>query len=104
MKTLEEKNDEKIGNISNSFGKKNNIFTDKITRISKALELSNIYNKDININNNDKYIEKKNTMKPMGCINSKLMGKMLKYMDKDIKEKIISLRTCERHLHNNNID
>ena len=104
VKTLEEKNDEKIGNISNSFGKKNNIFTDKITRISKALELSNIYNKDININNNDKYIEKKNTMKPMGCINSKLMGKMLKYMDKDIKEKIISLRTCERHLHNNNID
>ena len=43
-------------------------------------------------------------MKPIGCINSKLMGKMLKYMDKDIKEKIISLRTFERHLYNNNID
>ena len=33
----------------------------------------------------------------MACINSNLMEKMLKYINKDIREKIISLRTTERH-------
>ena len=37
---------------------------------------------------------------PMNLINSDLMTKMLKYLKKDIRGKIISLRTIERfHLN-----
>ena len=32
------------------------------------------------------------------------MSKMLNYIDKDMREKIISLRTCERHLNYKNED
>ena len=97
----EKKAVEKMNDISKSFGNKNNYIRDKITRIKKALELNNIYDKENMSNNKDKSSEKKNSVKPMACINSYLMSKMLKYMNKDIKEQIISLRTCERHLNNN---
>ena len=98
-KTLEEKEDyEKMKNISKTYGSNNNYLLDKMTRISKALELNKIYDKEVT-KNNDKLLEKKDNVKPMACINSKLMDKMLKYMNKDVKEQIISLRTCERHLN-----
>ena len=98
-KTLEDKeNYEKMKDISKIFGNSNNYLLDKMTRMSKALELNKIYDKEV-IKNNDKSVEKKNNVKPMACINSRLMAKMLKYMNKDVKEQIISLRTCERHLN-----
>ena len=84
--------------ISKTYGNSNNYLLDKMTRMSKALELNKIYDKEV-IKNNDKSVEKKNNVKPMACINSRLMAKMLKYMNKDVKEQIISLRTCERHLN-----
>ena len=101
-KSIEEKkNKEKMKNITKKFKDKKNIMLDKMMRISKALEL-NIYNKEEI--GKEKLIEKNNNIKPMACINSKLMGKMLNYIDKDVREKIISLRTCERHLNYDNED
>ena len=98
-KTLEEKEDyEKMKDISKTYGNNNNYIFDKMTRISKALELNKRYDKEVT-KNNGKLLEKKNNVKPMACINSRLMAKMLKYMNKDVKEQIISLRTCERHLN-----
>ena len=44
-----------------------------------------------------KYTTKmKEAYPPMGCINSELMTKLLKYCHKDVREKIISVRTIER--------
>lgn len=37
---------------------------------------------------------------PMALINSPLMTKMLKYIKKDCKKQIISLRTSQRYLEN----
>ena len=95
------KNKEKMKNITKKYGDKKNILLDKMSRISKALEL-NIYNKEEI--KKVRIIEKNNNAKPMACINSKLMAKMLNYINKDIREKIISLRTCERHLNYKNED
>ena len=91
-------NKEKINNISKTFGKNSNFVWDKMTRIKKALELNNVYDK-IDVKNKKEKILEKNEIKPMACINSKLMSKMLKYINKDIREKIISIRTTERHLN-----
>ena len=156
-KNLEEyKNKEKMKNITKTFGDKKNVLIDKMSRISKALEL-NIYNKEeinkkreieknenikpitcINKRHKDKklkyidkdvrekrtriskaeelkidnkeeikkerVLEKNENINPMACINSRLMAKMLHYIDKDVREKIISLRTCERHLNYKNDD
>ena len=90
---------DKKKDISKSYGKTENYLKDKIARIKKALELNNIYDKNIINTEKDKLIENKNDIKPMACINSNLMEKMLKYINKDIREKIISLRTTERHLN-----
>ncbi len=101
-KNLEEyKNKEKMKNITKTFGDKKNVLLDKMSRISKALEL-NIYNKEEI--KKERVLEKNENIKPMACINSRLMAKMLHYMDKDVREKIISLRTCERHLNYKNDD
>ena len=98
----EKKNKEKMKNITKKFGEnKKNILLDKMSRISKALEL-NIYN--IEEIKKERITEKNNKIKPMACINSNLMSKMLNYIDKDMREKIISLRTCERHLNYKNED
>ena len=95
---------EKMVNVSKTFGKNKNYVWDKMMRIKKALELNNIYDK-VNINNGkDKSKYKKKEVKPMACINSVLMTKMLKYIDKDIKGQIISLRTSERHHNYENED
>ena len=100
--TEDKKNKEKMKNITKKFGEnKKNILLDKMSRISKALEL-NIYN--IEEIKKERITEKNNKIKPMGCINSNLMSKMLNYIDKDMREKIISLRTCERHLNYKNED
>ena len=101
-KNLEEyKNKEKMKNITKTFGDKKNVLLDKMSRISKALEL-NIYNKEEI--KKERVLEKNENIKPMACINSRLMAKMLHYIDKDVREKIISLRTCERHLNYKNDD
>ena len=98
----DKKNKEKMKNITKKFGEnKKNILLDKMSRISKALEL-NIYN--IEEIKKERITEKNNKIKPMACINSNLMSKMLNYIDKDMREKIISLRTCERHLNYKNED
>ena len=100
--TEDKKNKEKMKNITKKFGEnKKNILLDKMSRISKALEL-NIYN--IEEIKKERITEKNNKIKPMACINSNLMSKMLNYIDKDMREKIISLRTCERHLNYKNED
>ena len=90
---------EKMNDIRKSFDKNKNFVNDKMLRIKKALDLNNIYDKANIKNLNEKIINKKKDIKPMDCINSILMAKMLKYIKKDIREKIISLRTCERHLN-----
>ena len=101
-KNLEEyKNKEKMKNITKTFGDKKNVLLDKMSRISKALEL-NMYNKEEI--KKERVLEKNENIKPMACINSRLMAKMLHYIDKDVREKIISLRTCERHLNYKNDD
>ena len=100
--TEDKKDKEKMKNITKKFGEnKKNILLDKMSRISKALEL-NIYN--IEEIKKERITEKNNKIKPMACINSNLMSKMLNYIDKDMREKIISLRTCERHLNYKNED
>ena len=94
LEDIEKKND-----ISKTFGKPDNYMREKLTRINKALEINHIYERD-NFNiEKDKSFEKKKLIEPMACINSKLMTKMLKYINKDIRAQIISLRTAERHIN-----
>ena len=94
LEEIEKKND-----ISKTFGKTDNYLREKLTRINKALEINHIYERD-NFNiEKDKSFEKKKLIEPMACINSKLMTKMLKYINKDIRAQIISLRTAERHIN-----
>ena len=85
--------------INKTFGKNKNFVYDKMARIKKALEFDNISTKGNIKNYKDKVVNIKKDIKPMDCINSILMAKMLKYIKKDVREKIISLRTCERHLN-----
>ena len=94
LEDIEKKND-----ISKTFGKTDIYMREKLTRINKALEINHIYERD-NFNiEKDKSFEKKKLIEPMACINSKLMTKMLKYINKDIRAQIISLRTAERHIN-----
>ena len=74
-----------------TFGKNKNFVDDKMKRIKKALDLNNIYDKANIKNFKEKIINKKKDIKPMDCINSILMSKILKYNKKDIRDKIISL-------------
>ena len=98
--------------VLNKLKTEQNFLTSKLARISKALENNKA--------NENKY--SKNKMKkaaaaavkerqlilptscsgPMSLINSPLMTKMLKYIKKDFKQKIISLRTSERILNKSN--
>ena len=94
LEDIEKKND-----ISKTFGKTDIYMREKLTRINKALEINHIYERD-NFNiEKDKSFEKKKLIEPMACINSKLMTKMLKYINKSIRAQIISLRTAERHIN-----
>ena len=100
----EEQEKYSLQNFRKNYGKEKNYILDKINRISKALELNNIYNNDDKNNKKEKFKEKDINIKPMACINSVLMAKMLKYINKESREQIISLRTCERHLNNQSDD
>ena len=83
---------------------KDNEFTQKLLRITQALETggdSKNYKsnyaeelrlKQANFGKNGKFVG------PMALIYSPLMTKMLKYIKKDIREKIISLRSSEKYI------
>ena len=79
----------------------NNDFYQKILRITKALETGG---EPKNMQNNyaDKLKLKQagvgNRNGPMALIYSPLMSKMMKYIRKDIREKIISLRSSEKYI------
>ena len=85
-----------------------NFLNQKLTRITKALESNNTPNKKEIKKGIDTFKEKQAKIAtggsgPMALINSTLMTKMLKYIKKDYKQKIISLRTSERFLAENKI-
>ena len=79
----------------------NNEFYQKILRITKALEKETDI-KNIRSNYADELRLKQagvsNKNGPMSLIYSPLMTKMLKYIRKDIREKIISLRSSEKYI------
>ena len=72
--------------------KKNDI-SQKINRINNSL-LSHRKQKESLFE--IKGLNKKTKIGPMGIINSNIMTKMLKYIDKDVRGKIISLRSIDR--------
>ena len=92
--------DHKIAKITENY------LGQKINRITKALEANSSSAKitDKKAMDNFKEIQAKMAMNgisgPMALINSPLMTKMLKYIKKDCKKQIISLRTSQRYLEN----
>ena len=105
-KTNERRQDE-IDNIkiSKKLNLGENFLSQKINRIAKALEANNTPNKKEIKKGLDSFKEKQAKITagasgPMALINSTLMTKMLKYIKKDYKKKIISLRTSERFVEN----
>ena len=103
----EEDNNEIINRkLSKYFKNEENFLNQKLTRITKALESNNSLNEIETHKGHDGFKEKQAKIAmggsgPMALINSKLMSKMLKYIKKDYKQKIISLRTSERYLGDN---
>mgnify|MGYP006873052685 CR=1 FL=1 len=93
--------DQKITKITENY------LGQKINRITKALEANSSSAKKTNKKALDNFKEKQARMAmngisgPMALINSPLMTKMLKYIKKDCKKQIISLRTSQRYLENN---
>ena len=82
-----------LNTISNNINLQNDEYFQKIIRIKKALDNSEIKNFT------DEIRLKKlglNVGKPMALIFSPLMTKMLKYIKKDSREKIIALRSTEK--------
>lgn len=99
----DEESNEKKWDKRLKFG--DNFYSQKLARISKALESNNSDDKKKLYKGVDTFKEKMAVMAvgssgPMALINSPLMTKMLKYIKKDYKQKIISLRTSERFLAN----
>ena len=94
-------------NINMKIAYGGNYLSEKLSRISKALEGNNNTPSKKQIKKGiDTFKEKMAQMTagasgPMALINSPLMSKMLKYIKKDYKQQIISLRTSERILGNN---
>ena len=83
----------KLNIMANNFNFQNDEFFQKVIRVKKALD-----NSEIN-NYTDAIRLKKlglNVGKPMALIFSPLMTKMLKYIRKDYREKIIALRSTEK--------
>lgn len=102
---------EKEGNkIVSKKGEKNlkfveNFLSQKMARITKALEPNstpdkNSYKKGIKIFKEKMAKLTTGSSGPMALINSSLMTKMLKYIKKDYRQKIISLRTSQRFFEN----
>ena len=83
-----------------------NYLGQKINRITKALEANSSSDKKNDKKAMDNFNEKQAKIAmngisgPMALINSPLMTKMLKYIRKDYKKQIISLRTSQRYLEN----
>ena len=92
--------DQKITKITENY------LGQKISRITKALEANSSSAKKTDKKALDNFKEKQAKMAmngisgPMALINSPLMTKMLKYIKKDCKKQIISLRTSQRYLEN----
>ena len=92
--------DQKITKITENY------YGQKINRITKALEANSSSDKKTDKKAMDNFKEKQAKMAmngisgPMALINSPLMTKMLKYIKKDCKKQIISLRTSQRYLEN----
>ena len=92
--------DQKITKITENY------LGQKINRITKALEANSSSAKKTDKKAMDNFKEKQAKMAmngisgPMALINSPLMTKMLKYIKKDCKKQIISLRTSQRYLEN----
>lgn len=94
--------------LENKFGEqlffRKNEFNERANRVAKALEMSE-QNQLTNLKK-QKFNTNKGVLElngPMALINSGLMTKMLKYLKKDVKEKIISLRTIDRFKEMENI-
>ena len=79
--------------MTNNFNLQNDEYFQKLIRVKKALD-----NKEINNFTNDIRFKKLGLSvgKPMALIFSPLMTKMMKYIKKDSREKIIALRSTEK--------
>ena len=103
----EHNDDESINRKMSKFYKNdNNFLNQKLTRITKALESNNSLNEKETKKGHDSFKAKQAKIAmggsgPMALINSRLMTKMLKYIKKEYKQKIISIRTSEKFLGDN---
>ena len=83
-----------------------NYLGQKLSRINKALDSADFSSKKQIKKGIDTFKENQAKMAmngicgPMALINSPLMTKMLKYIKKDCKKQIISLRTSQRYFGN----
>ena len=87
--------------MSSNYNFTNNVYYQKILRITKALEtggdpkaIQNNYADELKLKNSGVG----GTNGPMALIFSPLMTKMLKYIRKDIREKIISVRSSRKYI------
>ena len=103
----EHNDDESINRkMSKYYKNDNNFLNQKLTRITKALESNNSLNEKETKKGHDSFKAKQAKIAmggsgPMALINSRLMTKMLKYIKKEYKQKIISIRTSEKFLGDN---
>ena len=98
IKRIHKKKDKNLNIFAANINFQNDEYSQKIMRIRKALDNEAIQNKL------DKIKLKKfgiNTGKPMALIFSPLMTKMMKYIKKDSREKIIALRSTEKFFPSN---
>ena len=99
----DEKENQKTYKFSNQINFRENDLSQKILRITKALEINNELKASRNkISEQFRIKQAKISMKnsrigPMALIFSPLMSEMLKYIKKDFRGKIISLRTTEKN-------
>ena len=75
---------------------KKNETTQKLQRITNSLNSHKKEDISKSLKQKKALMMMKNKYGPMGLINSQIMTKMLKYLNKDIRGKIISLRTIDR--------
>ena len=95
------KRENHINRMTNNFNLQNDEYFQKLIRVKKALD-----NKEINNFTNDIRFKKLGLSvgKPMALIFSPLMTKMMKYIKKDSREKIIALRSTEKFFPKDHID
>lgn len=90
-----------LNKMSNNLNLQNDEYFQKLIRVKKALDNSEIKNitDDIRFKNLGLAVGK-----PMGLIFSPLMTKMLKYIKKDKREKIIALRSTEKFFPKDHVE